>query len=208
MIAASTEVRMSHRFHWLKGDSSSQVAPWDVDLTKTQPFATVPSKGAIVDGWLLTLPRAPVLNISLLNAEDRRALLAQARETAIRMDGSSRRTTFFEHGPIGPNTPTGCGVDHAHLHAVPLSFDLLAELPAEMDWRSVDPEEPWETLGTSDYLVVGLEDTWVACEPPVPQSQFFRRRIAQAETHGYGWNHNDEPWTDNVRRTIASFAPR
>lgn len=196
---------MSNRFHWLMDDSSPRVVLWDIDLTATDPFATVPSRGAIVDGWLLTLPRYTAINIAALAPTERRALLAQAHDTAAIVSEDARRMTFFEHGPIQHGTPTGCGVDQAHLHAVPLSFDLLETLPDDMDWRQVDPSDPWETLGSHDYLVVGRGTTWMACEPKVPISQFFRRQIANVETEGVGWDHNEHPWTDNVRRTVDRF---
>lgn len=196
---------MSDRFRWLMKDSSPSVAPWDVDLTATEPFATVPSRGSIVEGWLLTLPRYEAINIAALTPSERRALIAQAHNTAAVVGAVERWTTFFEHGPVQNGTLIGCGVDHAHLHAVPLSFDLLENLPRDMDWRQVNPSDPWETLGTQDYLVVGRGTTWMACEPEVPVSQFFRRQIAEVETGGYGWDHNEHSWTDNVRRTVDRF---
>lgn len=196
---------MSNRFHWLKGDSKPKVAPWDIDLTADRQFATVPSRGSIVEGWLLTLPRRSVINMASLSAIDRKALIIQARATAISHSGDAYQTTFFEHGPVRRDTPTGCGVDHAHLHAVPLAFDLFATLPTNMNWFEVDPDDPWATLGMHDYLLVGRGNRWLACEPEIPESQFFRKRIAEAETGGYGWDHNHEFWTDNVRRTISKF---
>lgn len=197
---------MSNRFRWLTEDSGPSVALWDVDLTENLPFATVPSRGSIVDGWLLTLPRFAAINIAALTRDERRALMEQARYTAAAVSDGFRQTTFFEHGPVRSGTPTGCGVDHAHLHSVPLSFDLLALLPADMGWRQMGAVDPWMTLGARDYLLVGRDDTWMACEPEVPVSQFFRRQIAEVETAGYGWNHNEHPWTDNIRRTIDCFA--
>ena len=199
---------MSDRFRWLMRDSGPRVAPWDVDLTASEAFATVPSRGAIVEDWLLTLPRHAVINIASLARTERIALLAQARDTAAVSNRSPHFTTFFEHGPVRVGTPAGCGVDHAHLHAVPLAFDLLEALPDDMGWHPVDMNDPWETLGGRDYLVIGCASTWLACEPQVPTSQFFRRQIADAVTGGYGWDHNEHPWINNVRRTVDRFAAR
>jgi len=197
---------MTDRFRWLHGDSQPGVAPWDIDLTPSRRFATVPSRGAIVEGWLLTLPRKKVINIAARPLNERRSLIAQAFDTAQIVGNPERQTTFFEHGPVETGTPTGCGLDHAHLHSVPLAFDLLAELPIEMGWQRVDPSDPWRTLGDRDYLVVGRNDNWMACEPEVPVSQFFRRQIAISSTGGYGWDHNYHFWPENVRRTVDLFA--
>lgn len=193
------------RFCWLLENSAPRVAPWDVDLTPSGLFATVPSKGAIVGGWLLTLPRYPAINIASLCKEKRQQILAHARNTAIKDAEGGRKTFFFEHGPVAPHSLTGCGVDHAHLHSVPLNFDLLKDLPHVMDWRRVSSEDPWSTLGDSDYLVVGHEEKWFACEPRNPESQFFRKLIAQRVTGGYGWDHNERAWAENVHTTINQF---
>lgn len=194
------------RFRWLSEPNVPKVMPWDIDLTPEAMFATVPSKGAIVDGWLLTLPRYPVLNIASLPARERLSLLRQARETAI-CDSTSGRTTFiFEHGPVAAHGPTGCGVDHAHLHTVPLGFDLFSCLPEEMSWKTVRADDPWSDLGATDYLLIGSGDVWLACEPSTPESQFFRKRIAERQSSGYGWDHNEHYWSENVSRTIERFA--
>lgn len=112
---------------------------------------------------------------------------------------------FFEHGPIRPGTPTGCGVDHAHLHVVPLGFDLLGALPEGMDWETVQSHDPWAGLGHRDYLLAGDGERWLACEPAAPRSQLLRRLIAERAGHGASWDHNVHPWEDNVWRTLERF---
>ncbi len=194
------------RFRWLTDGFTPQIQPWDVDLTPDAPFATVPSRGAIVPGWLLVLPRRPVINVATLGGDERVALLQQARHISARLDvGSASQMVFFEHGPVRPGTSAGCGVDHAHLHVVPLGFDLLDVLPEGMGWETVPSLDPWAVLGRRDYLLAGDGDRWLACEPAAPRSQFFRRLIAEHAGHGASWDHNLHPWEDNVRRTLERF---
>lgn len=194
------------RFRWLTENSAPRIAPWDVDLTPSDLFATVPSKGAIVDGWLLTLPRYSAINIASLPVEKRRAILSQAQRTAVQKKKEGKTTFFFEHGPVALNTLTGCGVDHAHLHSVPVKFDIFEDLPKAMNWQNVSSDDPWSTLGKADYLVIGNGNNWLACEPKKPESQFFRKLIARRVTGGYGWDHNERAWSENVRKTISQFA--
>src|ERR1035441_7404623 len=63
----------------------------------------------------------------------------------------------FEHGPSAENHGTGCGVDHAHLHLLPLDCDLLTYVrpfvPTSVEWKACD----WEDLAKAhaaglDYL--------------------------------------------------------
>lgn len=199
---------MSDRFRWLTDQLIRPSDFWDVDLTPSARFATVPSKGAIVSGWLLTLPRSHTINIASLPFEQRTALLSQARTTALATECSGGRTYIFEHGAARSGTVTGCGVDYAHLHTVPVAFDLIADLPHEMGWRAVCSHDPWKGLGERDYLMIGCDDYWVVCEPRHPQSQFFRKQIAGKVTDGYGWDHKRYPWNENVQGTIDRFKLR
>jgi hypothetical protein len=36
--------------------------------------------------------------------------------------------TIFEHGPSEEGTDVGCGIDHAHLHLMPLQFSLVEQV--------------------------------------------------------------------------------
>lgn len=192
------------RFRWLIESAAPKTLPWDIDLTPAEAFATVPSRGAIVEDWLLTLPRQKVINIASLGTEQRKKLLVQAAGTAIKKPDN--KVFFFEHGPTQDHSLSGCGVDYAHLHSVPLAFNLIDMLPNNVTWRRVSSIDPWENLGSLDYLVIGTGDTWLACEPNFPESQFFRKLIANKTTSGYGWDHNKEFWSENVKRTVTHFS--
>lgn len=187
-------------------ESAPRTGPWDVDLTPEAPFATVPSRGAIVPGWLLVLPRHPAINIAALADKERSALRQQARSISARLNvGTAPRTVYFEHGPTMGGTPAGCGVDHAHLHVVPLGFDLLEALPTGMGWKVVSHGDPWADLGRRDYLLAGYGERWLACEPVAPRSQFFRRLIAERVGCSTLWDHNLHLWEENIRRTLDGF---
>lgn len=192
------------RFDWIWGGTSSRHAPWDVDLQPDAPFATVPTRGSIVPRWLMVVPRRPALNVASLPPCERVALLDQAHKIASRL-APGQPATYFEHGPAAAGRQVGCGVDQAHFHCVVLPFDLFDALPAEMGWRDVQANDPWQSLGSNDYLLASNGKTWKACEPKFPQSQFFRRVIAAQVGCAEAWNHNTHTWDDNVRRTIAAF---
>ena len=79
----------------------------------------------------------------------------------------------------------GCGVDHAHLHLVPLQVDLVSEALADrsIHWEAIPH---WSELHQRvpedrDYLLVSNVDSiaYVANTAP-PTSQYFRKLVAKA----------------------------
>ena len=44
----------------------------------------------------------------------------------------STPVTMFEHGASHTGSIMGCGVDHAHVHLVPLDFNLAEEAVSEL----------------------------------------------------------------------------
>lgn len=116
----------------------------------------------------------------------------------------------FEHGPSKARLSVGCGVDHAHLHLVPVSFDLAMSvspmLPGGATWKPAGIEECRNAhrLG-KDYLYV---------EQPIGSgriatgdmgSQLFRRVIASQIGDPDEYNWREHPHIDNVMATITTI---
>jgi hypothetical protein len=89
---------------------------------------------------------------------------------------------FFEHGARGPNSG-GCGISHAHLHALPLSVDeVLPKLKSQF------PHLPIGSLSELKPATSGA--SYLYCEDPSSQgwlffprvlpSQYMRRLIAES----------------------------
>lgn len=161
--------------------SASSPASWDTELEGSNAAAAiVPTRGSLLPGWLLVVPRIHVLNSRLLPAQSR-ALFRDAVRAAQTLVGSAfGPATLFEHGPSAPGTAVGCGIDHVHVHVVALSFDLVTAARVHPDGTSLE----WTTSPINDvskgYLWVRTPDgaAWHATGS-IP-SQFFRRVIASA----------------------------
>jgi diadenosine tetraphosphate (Ap4A) HIT family hydrolase len=92
-------------------------------------FRIVPSLGQIVEGHLLVIP-----------VEHHRALADLPHSRAAELDDLCRYTrsvltqkygscVLFEHGARGEGSG-GCGIDHAHMHAVPVMADGVLSILA------------------------------------------------------------------------------
>ncbi len=161
--------------------------PWDVLLFESERFAAVPSRGSIVPGWVLIVTKEHRICMGEVPTESQQELakFTSAVRKAVRQ--AFGPTVVFEHGPSVPNQSVGCGVDHAHLHIVPTSCDLVAGLsdvhPEPVTWCRVTALEDVTACyrrGKS-YLFVEQEEglCWVGTAHELP-SQAFRKVIARS----------------------------
>jgi ATP adenylyltransferase len=186
--------------------------PWNEPLIETGNFVVIPSLGALVDGWVLVVPKEHRISMGALPAD----LRAEADEITRRGREILRRQykkpiMAFEHGPSAENHGTGCGVDHAHLHLLPLDCDLLAYvrpfvLPSQ-EWRSCH----WDDLTKAhadglDYLYLQAEGTTPLIA--VAQdfgSQVFRKAVASFLCMENEFSWREYPRVETVARTIGSL---
>jgi hypothetical protein len=105
----------------------------------------------------------------------------------------------------------GCGVDHAHLHMVSMSADLVVEALTDksLHW---EPMREWSELhqkisGESEYLMVSnaKHGAFVAMTAP-STSQYFRKLIAKLHGRPARWDYRAHPFAENARATVAAFS--
>jgi ATP adenylyltransferase len=134
-------------------------APWDRPLFESENLVAVPSLGSLVEGWLLIVPRAHFISTGSFDRSLERELAAFKREIWARLETVYGEVCAFEHGPYAPRRQAGCGVDHAHVHLVPLSFDLakaaLPFLSTDADWTRASWSDCSRAIEREvDYLFV------------------------------------------------------
>ncbi len=204
------------RFAWITDDSvPCSEALCDHEILRTERFVAIPSAGSLVTGWTLVVPRRAMLNLSQTNAKEREELDAIAVRIADQLVDQGREVYFFEHGSRIQGSLTGCGVDQAHLHVVPLPFDLIAaatvRTDAEIAWRAArEAVPPFDSLPTHcEYVALwsrGDRRTMIG-EVKKPVSQWIRRVIADELGIGAEWNYRNHPQPNRVRETLALLRP-
>jgi ATP adenylyltransferase len=205
----------STRFAWIMNDSIPRSeAEWDREILRTERFVAVPSVGAIVPGWTLVVPRRPLRNLSEASPYERTELLEIADTIARSLGVHGKQVFCFEHGSRATGSLTGCGVDQAHLHVVPLAFDLIEAAARHAD-GSIVWAEPRITAAPLDVLP--RQGEYVALwryadrltmigKVLYPISQWVRRVIADEMGVGSEWDYKTHPQSHNVDRTIAMLA--
>lgn len=200
---------MAARFGWiLSGASRGPDTVCDVDLVPRAKGAVVPSLGSLVPGWTLVVPRREALSFAHLYVQERAELQELTSTVAEFVAPLGSNVFIFEHGPSGKGGIIGCGVDQAHLHVVPMNFDLieLASRDARVDWRIADFRDPWSSLSkTDEYYLIKDRERCLVGTPRVAQRQYFRRLIATAVNKPCAWDYREWPFYEHAERTIEHY---
>lgn len=195
----------SSKFHWLflKGGRESTNA-YDRPIMETQNFVVLPSLGSIVSGWLLIVPKWPIARIADIAPEIRdefEVLVAKVRSSVEKKYG---QTFLFEHGGLAGSS-VSCGVDQAHLHIVPLPFDLpAAALKTDAGrWVGCDSSVlPYDVCGSEEYWYVSSDRLTLKIAVTEPESQWFRKLIASELGCSDSWDYKKSSFLENIQDTI------
>lgn len=200
----------SSKFAWLTRPGVYARPAHDIVVASNDHFVAVPSLGALVPGWLLLIPRRPMPTLSLLNFAERKSLVALRSNVSNRLSSYGSQIYAFEHGGSSGSL-VSCGVDQAHLHLVPLEFDLLQIAQAQdLNWRTsiaVHELTEKETVG-KEYLFVERSGASLIGFPEAPTSQWFRQLIAQ-KCGVEEWDYKRNPNLNQLEATaVALTAPK
>jgi diadenosine tetraphosphate (Ap4A) HIT family hydrolase len=140
-----------------------------------------PSLGALQPGHVLIAPR---LHSSSLSVTSNQVVDEVFRFADAVASLSPHRVLKWEHG-TSPNEVGGCGIDHAHLHILPVPRPLsLTRLLADLGrFERIQRLSNWQTSSSrrGGYLYVEESDgSKYVCFPGGIPSQLVRARIARA----------------------------
>ena len=208
VVQVSQAIKTS-RFSWVyEGGDAASPHSYDEVLRATANYVVVPSLGALVPGWSLVIPRRPLLNFRDLPVGDREDLLSLVSDLAADLSGFGRPVYAFEHGSAQSGSIVGCGVEQAHLHVVPLPFDLVraveADTSAHVTWTRTAAIPLAELPAVADYVVVWRVDDGAGVVGALrrPVSQWVRRVIARELGVEAEWDYRTNPQMMNIKRTV------
>jgi ATP adenylyltransferase len=187
----------------------------DYTLAESASFVALPTIGAIVPGWILIAPKTHCLALAALDDETLRELWHFESEVRSLVEYEFGEVAIFEHGPSKPSSLVGCGVDHAHLHIVPIQLDLLAEasrLYPHIKWEAID-----DLSAASEHHKAGRSylyfrqpnvrnEHFLATSSDGFSSQLFRRVIANGAGLHDQWDWKAFPQVNNMEATCKRMA--
>lgn len=180
-------------------------AIWNTPIMESEHFVVVPTLGMLVPGWLLIVTKGHYLNMALLPNAYYQELDEVKTATRRELTEKFGLPVLFEHGPACPGESAGCGIDHAHWHAVPLPFDLLPDLEARFRRRHLQSATELRRVfyEGSSYLFYEnqLGDAYLFTMDSLP-SQFFRRLVAEKIGKPQYWDWHTDPGLPNILTTL------
>jgi len=186
---------------------AAPTAIWDEIVFATEGFSVIATLGSIVPGWVMIVPTEHSMNLAQTYRSTEFVSLRRAVAPLLgRQFGGSTR--LFEHGAVSTGSLTGCGVDHSHLHLVPLASSLEPLLLAEegLSWTCVRSSKISDVASGREYLFYSDDSShqdpfgWLAIVQN-PVSQFFRRLIVRQFNHRLEFDYRVEPYVANVAAT-------
>ena len=210
MNIKETQPNSGNKFHWLFLSGERPVtAAYNSIIKETKHFAVMPTKGSIVPGWTLIVPKFPVARMADVPYE-----LHDELRTLVHLVSSSLEISFgqpyvFEHGGVrGSNI--SCGVDQAHLHVAALDFDLLraAKEYSPSGWKIYRSKTiPSNDLSRGEYWFVSDGASTIYKFIDQPCSQFFRKIIARKSGLSQFWDYRSRDFMENVNSTLKAMSP-
>jgi ATP adenylyltransferase len=181
---------------------------WNKPLFESPSFVVVPSLGSLVEGWLLVVPKIHCISMGALSPSLANEMEQLKADLIAAVHPRYGRLCVFEHSPSRVGRRIGCGVDHAHLHVVPLNFDLMDAvtpfMPDGAKWLPATGDtcrNAFENNQDYLYLEQPLGSGYIATHEDFG-SQIFRRAIASHLGISEQFNWRDYPQKEAVARTI------
>lgn len=184
--------------------------PCDKILWESEDFVVVPTLGALIQGWILVIPKTPFICVGALTEPLREQLSNIKNYCAEIIEEQFGEAAIFEHGPAVAGDAVGCTVDYAHLHILPARCHLIDSIP------NISAKSPlWQSANdisaTKEYFQSGISYLYV--EQPVGKSmianardmpsQLFRRVVAHSVGLPEQFNWREHPMQENVLATVA-----
>jgi hypothetical protein len=138
-------------------------------------------------------------------------LTSLIQEVAAAQTAFPGRVFAFEHGSSHQGSVMGCGVDQAHLHLVPLEFDLVqGVMSADDDGLRWAPRGKFlltDLPAKGEYIALWQVNEGHGAVATVqnPVSQWMRRFIGQKLGVGLDWNYRRNPQLENIKRTVEAI---
>ncbi len=195
---------------FLKQDKSKNNSPWNEILFETNNFVVVPTLGALVKGWLLIVPKDHYLCMGALPKSLWPELLSLKSYINCLLTDIYGPITIFEHGPHSEKLEIGCGIDHAHLHLVPLNFSLLSKATnaselSDCIWHELQSLEQTANFYNSHKSFIFIEEpkcTTFCCTLNSATCQLIRKLIAKEIGIESKYDYRQHDFKENVISTV------
>ena len=188
-------------------------------LAGSDNFTVVCDVSPLARGHVLVLSKRHLLSLSKCNDAELAELdTLRRRVSGVLADAYGHPAIAFEHGLCNRARAASCGIDHAHLHVLPLTRSLTALTALfRQDFATSMlaglPSLPKAASAGDEYLLlVDRNNTHHFALTGEPTRQYFRRMVAVLQGRDL-WNWSDQILLGNheetrtwILETHAAFA--
>lgn len=165
-------------------------------LSETAGFAVISDVAPAVPGHVLIVTKSHYQALAKLPLHLLQALDPVVRDVRGRLDRIyGLPTVVFEHGMCDRGRLASCGIDHAHLHVLPLGCSLEDRFRQDHEVNGLQSLSnlPLRVGGLGEYLLLagGAASTYLIAFPADATRQYFRRVVAEV-TGSEFWNWSDD----------------
>jgi len=186
--------------------------PWDIVLYESDNFVIVPTLGSLIEGWVLIVSKCHYVCMGDLPTSVWGELEEVVELASSLIERAYGPPTVFEHGPKEEGLNVGCGVDHAHIHVVPITFSIINEAVKDLVRFNFGGTQSQSYLDTVSELY-NEEKSYIYIEEPDSEPYYFaaervpcqylRRLIARKIGIEEKYDYNKYYFRRNVNHTIA-----
>jgi ATP adenylyltransferase len=179
--------------------------PWNEPLIASEHFMVIPSLGALVEGWVLIVPKEHYISMGALPTELQKEFdEIELKARHVLKTSYQKPIVAFEHGPSAAKHGTGCGVDHAHLHLVPTDCDLFSYVrpfvSPSLEWKICTRECLAAAYSAGmDYLFLQHEGE----APLMATAQDFGSQVFRKALSSFLGMENQFSWREYPRYAIV-----
>ena len=185
----------------------------DRSVLLTEKFRVFPSLGQISEGHVLITPLEHYTAMADLPTAMMVELESICRNVRKALVQAYKQCVFFEHGTRSTESG-GCGIYHAHMHAVPIKADLVREtLQQRFTLMTIDSLSKLPTAVPADRSYLFFEDInakpFVAVADYLP-SQYMRKLLSDSiGKSNWDWRETElEPELLRTFETLSSHLAR
>ncbi len=176
-------------------------------ILDTGTVRVFPTLGQLVEGHLLIAPMEHYPSFADLDPQTMEEVIGITDRVRTVLEHHYGACVLFEHGARGAN-PGGCGIYHAHLHAVPFATDEpIAYLKGHHTYYQVSSlmELGQRVKGSYLYFENNKRERFVFEATCLP-SQYLRRILADSIGKA-NWDWRSCGREQELRSTIVRLAP-
>ena len=176
-------------------------------IDETDEFFITPTKGSIVDGYILIIPKSHILSMSQLTSTQKDNLTQiknKYREIFKKVYG--RYPICFEHGSYSEDTKSSSSsIKHAHLHIVNHNFTNEQNIIKSLNMNKVSEHDFFKNKNKNYISYISPQNEYYITYNFNTKSQQMRIFIAEDLSIPTEYNWRNKNYDENIIKTINNL---